>query len=205
MSSFKKSLESSKKEVRNKVKKDKEKEKEAKKQVQQRKAQWVQIDNDGNKVKAFIETDADKTERKRRERKDLKKEIKRKFLEEQEKKKQRKKELEKKLLEPLEDKANHKEEKHKRKRHDTDSDSDGEVKEEQEVPVPRENAHIGDSMKSGLQSIDDIKKSIENSKKINQISESEAFDQLKGQKTVFRDKDGKIISENEMASMMVSK
>ena len=37
------------------------------------------------------------------------------------------------------------------------------------------------------------------------MSESQAFDQMKGQKTVFRDKDGKIITDSEMASMLVNK
>ena len=62
-----------------------------------------------------------------------------------------------------------------------------------------------DVMKSGLQSLDDLKQEIENNKKSTQVDEKDAFDQLKAQKTIYRDKDGKVITESGMGDLVLSK
>lgn len=94
------------------------------------------------------------------------------------------------------------EEKPKRRRHDTDSDSDEEEKDKQK---PAEvNVHTQE-MASGLQSLEDIRKANEAKQKVSMVSEAEAFDNAKGQKAVYRDKDGRIISETEKAESMMSK
>jgi len=174
--------------------------KKTKTKTKKRESQWVEIDNEGNKVKALVENKEDKKERKKREKKDIRKEVKLKFLEEQAKKKLRKQELEEKLLgitavEEDDDKP-------KRRRHDTDSDSDDE-EEAQEKSKPL-NAIKMDEMKSGLQSLDDLKKGIEENKKNNQMDEKEAFDQMKAQKTVYRDQNGRVIKGDAMSDMMLN-
>jgi pre-mRNA-splicing factor CWC26 len=185
----------------------KEKMKEVKK-AEKKKAQWIQIDSEGNRVKAivgrllaitFLETKEERKEKKRRERKEIKQEVKRRFLEEEARKKRRKQELEEKLLgitavdeKPVK----------RRKRHDTDSESEEDDKPKELVDIPKTSL---DNMKSGLQSLDDLKAGMEQNKKLNQIDEKDAFDQLKSQQTVYRDKDGKIITDSEMSSLMISK
>ena len=147
-----------------------------------------------------LEDKTERKERKKREKKDIRKEVKLKFLEEQAQKKLRKQELEEKLLGITQVDETPKP---KRRRHDTDSDSDDNELENKEkaqvIHTTKEN-----EMKAGLQSLDDLKSSIEAKNKNNQMSETQAFDQMKGQKTIYRDKDGKIISNDSMGELMLS-
>lgn len=187
----------------------KKKIKESKKKAKKRESQWVEIDKEGNKVKAlvgknshsydFIESKEDRKERKKREKKDIRKEVKRKFLEQQAQKKIRKQELEEKLLgiTPVSDE----ESKPKRRRHDTDSDSESDQESAPAKPKSMPTTKT-DEMKAGLQSLDDLKKGIEENKKNMQLDEKDAFDQMKAQKTVYRDKDGRVITGDKMDDIM---
>jgi hypothetical protein len=119
-------------------------------------------------------------------------------LEEQERKKNRKQELEEKLLgiKPVKEDTN------KRKRHDTDSESDNDSEESKPKEIPKKSL---DDMKAGLQSVEELKQNIEKNQNTNKLSEKDAFDQIKAQKTIYRDKDGKAISDIQMSDLMVSK
>jgi hypothetical protein len=91
----------------------------------------------------------------------------------------------------------------KRKRHDTDSESDNDSEDgSKPKDIPKTSL---DGMKAGLQSVEELKDNVEKNKKLNQISEKDAFDQIKAQKTIYRDKDGKVITDNQMSDLMVSK
>jgi hypothetical protein len=206
----------------NKVRKQKLK--EAKKAAKQKQSQWVEIDDEGNKVKAFIgnythnlfrkpylnfiETGLERKEKQRLERKERKREVKRRFLEEQMKKKQRKQELEEKLLgiKPEDFREDEEDKKPKRQRLDTESEGDEDLEKELGITEPKTAPKTAsDGMISGLQSVEQLKQGLEQNKRSTQINETEAFDQLKGQKTVYRDKDGKVITDNEMSNLVVSK
>lgn len=163
--------------------KDKKKRmKEAKLKEKQKKARWVKIDEEGNTVKAVIETEAEKHEKKRLKRKERKREIKLKFLEEQNQKKMRRQELMEKL------------DLNENKRHDTDSDDSDDSDDAFKNQLKKPEETRADNMRSGLQTAEELAKEIEENKRSTQMNETEAFDQLKAQKTVIRDKDGRAIN-----------
>ena len=150
-----------------------------------------------------METEAEKIETKRRERKQRMKDIKEKFLQEQMQKKNRKHELEQKL--GLVDDKSKSPPVAKNRRHDTDSDSDDNSEDEQTKKTVAPKQTKLDNAKSGLQTAEDLKKEIEANKQSNIMDEADAFDQLKAQKAVIRGKDGAILDSSQLQKVGTTK
>ena len=176
--------------------------KEANKKEKEKKAKWVQIDEQGNKVKAIVETDAEKQEKKRRERKERKKEIKQKFLEEQLKKKNRKQELENKL--GITEKKVEPKNKPKRRRMDSDDDNSSDDDKNLSLQAPKPEQPQADQSIAGLQTVEEHNRTVNANMQSLKQSEVEAFDQIKQQKAVIRDKDGRKLDQKDIQAAAVT-